>query len=65
MLARAVWRLFCLNSNFLGRCDRQPSADNNGNNGAPKCHYYLQRTVTPDQTTQQNSLQRQKTHFEA
>jgi hypothetical protein len=33
----------------------QPSADNNG---APKGHYYLQRAVTPDQITQQNSLQR-------
>jgi hypothetical protein len=31
------------------------SADNNG---APKGHYYLQRAVTPDQMTQQNSLQR-------
>jgi hypothetical protein len=48
------WRPVCLNSNFLGLV-KQPSADNNG---APKGHYYLQRAVTPDQITQQNSLQR-------
>jgi hypothetical protein len=63
----AVWRPFCLNSNFLGHV-RQPSADNND---APKGHYYLQRSVTLDQITQQNSLPRagaplrQKQHFEA
>jgi hypothetical protein len=50
----AVWRPFCLNSNFLCRV-WQPSADNNG---VPKGHYYLQRAVTLDQITQQNSLQR-------
>ncbi len=30
----------------------------NFKNSAPKGHYYLQRAVTPDQITQQNSLQR-------
>jgi hypothetical protein len=41
------------------------------NNGALKGHFYLQRAVTPNQITQQNSLQRavvpqgQKRHFEA
>jgi hypothetical protein len=50
----AVWRPFCLNSNFLGRV-WQPSAEYNG---VPKGHYYLQRAVTPYQITQQNSLQR-------
>ncbi len=50
----AVWRPFCLNSNFLGRL-WQSSADNIG---APKGQYYLQRAVTPNQITQQNSLQR-------
>ncbi len=49
-----VWRPFCLSTNFLGRV-WQPSDDNNG---APKSQYYLQRAVTPDQITQQNSLQR-------
>jgi hypothetical protein len=43
-----------LNSNFLGRVC-QPSAEYNG---VPIGHYYLQRAVTPDQITQQNSLQR-------
>ncbi len=42
-IVMAVWRPFCLNSNFLGRV-WQPSA---ANNGAPKGHYYLQRAVTP------------------
>jgi hypothetical protein len=54
-IVMAVWRPFCLNSNFLGRV-RQPSAADN--NGAPKGHFYLQRAVTPNQITQQNSLQR-------
>ena len=53
-IVMAVWRPFCLNSNFLGRV-WQPSADNNG---APNGHYYLQRAVTPDQIIQHNSLQR-------
>jgi hypothetical protein len=53
-IVMAVWRPFCLNSNFLGRAG-QPYADNNG---APIGHFYLQRAVTPDQITQQNSLQR-------
>ncbi len=53
-IVMAVWRPFCLISNFLGGV-QQPYADNNG---APKGHYYLQRAVTPDQITQQNSLQR-------
>ncbi len=53
LIVMSVWRPFCLNSNFLGRV-WQPSADNNG---APKGHYYLQRAGTPDQITQQNSLQ--------
>jgi hypothetical protein len=63
----AVWRPFCLSSNFLGGV-LQPSADNNG---APKGHYYLQRAVTPNQITQQNSVQkagapsRQKRNFES
>jgi hypothetical protein len=47
-----VQRPFCLNSNFLGRVS-QPSAENNG---APKGHYYLQRAVTPDQISQQNTV---------
>jgi hypothetical protein len=47
-----AWRPFCLSSNFLGRV-WQPSAENNG---APKVHYYLQRAVTPDQITQQNTV---------
>ncbi len=42
----AVWRSFCLNSSFLGRV-WQPSADNAD---------YLQRVVSPDLGTQQNSL---------
>ncbi len=50
----AVWYLFCLKSNFLGR-GWQPSAKYNG---AARSHYYLQRAVTPDQITQQNSFQR-------
>jgi hypothetical protein len=53
-IVMADWRLFCLNSNFLGRV-LQPSADNNG---APKGHYYLQRAVTPNQITQHNGLRR-------
>ncbi len=53
-IVMAVWHLFWFNSNFLGRV-RQPSADNNG---APKGHRFLQRVITPDQITQQNSLQR-------
>ncbi len=43
---------FCFN--FLGQV-WQPSVDNNGE---PNGHYYLQRAVTPDQITRQNSLQR-------
>jgi hypothetical protein len=54
-IVMAVWRPYCLNSNFLGRV-RQPSAADN--NGASKGHYCLQRAVTPNQITQQNSLQR-------
>jgi hypothetical protein len=54
LIVMVVWHPFGLNSNFLGRV-LQPSADNNG---APKGHYYLQRAVTPNQITQQNSLQR-------
>jgi hypothetical protein len=53
-IVMAVWRSFCFNSNFLGRV-RQPSAENNGE---PRGHYYLQRAVTSDQITLQNSLQR-------
>ncbi len=53
-IVMAVWSPFCLNSNFLGWA-WQHSADNNS---APKSHYYLQKAVTPDQITQQNSLQR-------
>ncbi len=41
-----------LNSKFLNRV-WQPSADNNG---AQEGHYYLQRAVTPDQITQQNTV---------
>jgi hypothetical protein len=48
-MVMAVWHPFYLNSNFC------PSADNNG---APNGHYYLQRAVSTDQITQQNSLQR-------
>ncbi len=50
----SVCRPFCLNSNCLGSVG-QPSADKHG---APKGHYYLQRAVTPNQITQQKSLQR-------
>ncbi len=53
-IVMAVWRTFYLNSNFLGRV-WQHTADYNG---VPKGHYYLQRAVTPEQITQQNSLQR-------
>ncbi len=56
-IVMAVWRPFCLNSNFLGRV-WQPSADNNG---ALKGHYYLQRAVTPNQITQQNSCKGKET----
>jgi hypothetical protein len=59
----AVWRTF-LYLNLLGQVSL-PSADNNGclarfklEKSAPNGHYYLQRAVTPNQITKQNSLQR-------
>ncbi len=58
----AVWRIILnWNWNLLGGL-REPSAGYMAvwyaSKKAPNNHHYLQRAATPDQITQQNSLQR-------
>ena len=76
-IVMAVWRPFFEFGCSQRGCDSplqivmavwRPS---NKKKRAPNSHYYLQRAVTPNQITQQNSLQRagapsrQKRHFKA